>query len=159
MSTLFKSAKTANGLINKTANSSINLTADSLMNKTANKSSTKLFTSIKNKLRSAAGETLVEVMASILIFTLSSIILYSMVTTATSINETAREYDKDLSLQLEYAEKAEPANAVTVAGSTTCAVITVPTGKVSGGSTTRSIYLYRDPENEEALSAFSRTGS
>lgn len=62
----------------------------------------KLLKRIKNK----HGETLLESIVSILIFTFASIIMFTMITSATRINQTAKENDRAHYEQLVVAELA-----------------------------------------------------
>lgn len=62
---------------------------------------------IKNKLCNVKGETLIESVAAILIFTFASIILLSMISTAAKINYTAKQEDKLIWEELDYAEAQE----------------------------------------------------
>lgn len=84
------------------------------------------------KLKNRKGETLMETLVAILVFTLSSVLLYSMASTATDINRTARQDDKQFQEQVVAVEQAK--------GSKTTGTVSITIGS---GSTNVNVDVYR----------------
>lgn len=101
------------------------------------------------RLRGKAGETLIETLAAILIFTLSSIMLLSMISSASKINQAAKDADARNQTQMEYAEKGADA----VDGTPGTVSFRLENGTLLA---TVNVNIYRMPGDSDAFYSYSK---